>query len=344
MKRIAVFLLLFLLLTGCHRAVLNNTVSPSAAASVASSAMPTPVPAKKPAQTPRPTPTPRPIFTPIPVESKVPIEGINRQELTTPVLIKGFLAGGLYRGEWMMYDAFFNTGAMDFDGFLYDVYVDDAQTGKAFGGLPLDCKSGEPLLQSEYEYGYDAVDLYDVNHEQVEYDIALDADWDIFPRGYASQSTDQPQYQALAENFIAQEGIEDPVTALQQVMTVDLEGDGADEVLFVAANTTDHLPVDTFVDYQFEPVKKGDNAVLVFRKIVDGQPVDQFIDWFIVMEDPEYESIYRYLFYVETCADLDADGVLEVIVKSWYYEGTFWAVYKLVGNELVMVACNGFGV
>ena len=68
------------------------------------------------------------------------------------------------------------------------------------------------------------------------------------------------------------------------------------------------------------------------------------IDKHILLEDVQETSIYRLLFRVETFADLDGDGVLEVIVRDWYYEGEGWSVYKLIDNRLVLVASNGAGV
>lgn len=42
--------------------------------------------------------------------------------------------------------------------------------------------------------------------------------------------------------------------------------------------------------------------------------------------------------------DLDGDGIMEVIIKGWYYEGEYYQVYKLIDDELEAVAVNGFGV
>jgi hypothetical protein len=90
-------------------------------------------------------------------------------------------------------------------------------------------------------------------------------------------------------------------------------------------------------------VKKGDNAVLVFRKVVDGEVINQIVEQDIRLNDDEYASLYRVLFRVETIADLDGDSVMEVIVRSWYYEGEGWSIYKLINYQLELVASNGLG-
>lgn len=310
-------LMSMLLLAGCSQPVPgNNDVSPGGTDmdQTPSSAEPTPEPTMEP--TPAPT------------------ETVAQPDANTPVLIKGLLIGGLNQGEWMNYDDFYSAGIVDLDGFVYDVYVGDELAGKAQGELPVSFLTGEPVAPDGDLNELADVKLYDENQNQVVYDMAISADWDLFPRGYQSLDTDQPEYLSLAEEMIAGEGVADPVTELKQVISVDLDGDGTDEILIAADNT---------VDGQFEQVGKGDNAVLIFRKMIDGQPVDQLVDSYILTEDLDYASVYRILYETMTCADLDGDGVLEVVIKSWYYEGVTYSVYKLVGDHLELAASNGVG-
>lgn|GEM_PF-3931361 len=312
MKRFLVLLAALLVLTGCSNTSVNpaDDISPSPAII---------------------TPDTAPVSTP---EQSPEAEPSGITMVTTPVLIEGLLVGGLYRESWVPWDVFYESGVVDFDGFEYDVYMDGAYRGQASGGPPLSFITGEPLGPDEAVSNLADVELKSADGGRVPYDIALKGDWNLFPRKYESLDTDLPQYLALAEEMITGEGIEEPKTALKQVISVDLDGDGTDEVLIAADNT---------VDEQMAEVKKGDNAVLIFRRIVDGQPVDQLVDSYIVTEDPEYITPYRLLFSVTTCADLDGDGVLEAVVKCWYYEGVTYSVYKLSGNQLEQVASNGVG-
>ena len=314
---ISILMSLLLLLVGCSQQIPgNNGAGPSAPV-----AEETPSPA---------APTPEPTMEPTPV----PTEIAAQPDANTPVLIQGLLVGGLNKGEWMNYDDFYTAGIVGFDGFVYDVYVDDELTGQAEGELPVSFLTGEPVEPDGDLNELVDVKLYDENEEQVVYDMAIRADWDLFPRGYESQDTGQPEYQVLAEEMIAAKGVENPATELKQIVSVDLDGDGTDEVLLAADNT---------VDGQFEQVGKGDNAVLIFRKMVGGQPVDQLVDSYILTEDLDYVSIYQVLYEVMTCADLDGDGTLEVVVKSWYYEGVTYSIYTLEGNHLALVSSNGVG-
>ena len=322
MKRKSILLLMsllmsLLLLVGCSQPVPgDNGVSPSGTDMDETPATATPAPESTAEPTPTPSPSPA------------------QPDANTPILIEGLLIGGLHMGEWMNYDDFYAAGVVDFDGFAYDVYVEDELTGQAEGKAPISFLTGEPVAPDGDLTELADVKLYDENQEQVVYDMAISAGWDLFPREYESQDTDNPEYLTLAEDIIAGEGVEDPVTELKQIVSVDLDGDGTDEVLIAADNTNDG---------QFEGVGKGDNAVLIFRKIIDGEPVDQLVDSYILTEDLDYPSVYRLLYEVVTCADLNGDGTLEVVVKSWYYEGVTYSVYALEGDHLELVASNGVG-
>jgi hypothetical protein len=272
------------------------------------------------------------------VDSPTQIEeidkAINVGIITTPVLVKDLFMGGLSNGEWMQQDEFFNSGVVSLDGFEYDVYANDMKIGTAIGRQPTNWMSGEPIQGDKYEEGFSIVELYDENNQAINYDIAIQAEWNLFPRSYTEQNSEQENYVNLVKDYLLENGIESPETSIKQIVSVDLEGDGTEEMLIAADNT---------IDDQFEQVKKGDNAVLVFRKVVDGEVIDQIVEQDIRLEDDEYPSLYRVLLRVETIADLDGDSVMEVIVRSWYYEGEGWSIYKLIDNRLELVSSNGLG-
>ena len=279
------------------------------------------------AETPSPTPPPMPTPTATPAAA--------RPDATTPVLVGGLLVGGLDHGLWTFYEEFYKSKAVDFDGFIYDVYVDGELIGQAEGELPESFLTGEPIDPEGDLSHLSDINLHDENGQNVEYDIAISADWDLFPREYAEQSEDTEEYQTLMEDLLTEEGLSDPVTALRQVVTVDLDGDGTGEVLISSDSTPDD---------QYDKPEKGDNALLVLRKLIDGQPADQIVASNIMVRDPISDFPYRDAYTVESCADLDGDGILEVVVKRSQYEGSIYSIYKLEGDRLNRVASNGAGV
>ena len=315
MKRLFAILMALLLLTGCASRSQDGPDdgnTPPGTAAV---------------ETPSPTPplAPSPTVTP----------SVARPDVSTPVLAGGLLVGGLDHGAWASHKTFYQSKVVDFDGFVYDVYVDGELTGQAEGELPENFLTGEPIDPEGDLTQLSDVNLHNENGQNVEYDIAIRADWDLYPREYAEQSTDSEEYQTLVEDLLVQEGLTDPVTALRQVVTVDLDGDGTEEVLICADSTPDN---------QYDKPEKGDNALLVLRTIVDGQNMDQIVASNIMVRDPITDFPYRDVYTVESCVDLDGDGILEVVVKRKQYEGMIYSIYKLEGNELRRVASNGAGV
>ena len=133
--------------------------------------------------------------------------------------------------------------------------------------------------------------------------------------------------------MLADVGIENPETVLQQVIRVDLDGDGENEVLLTADNTADG---------RFEEVKKGDNAVFLYMESDTAEP--QVVEKDVYPEEQEEGSLYRLLYRVDTIADLDGDGIMEIVMNGWYYEGDWCTIYKLVDGRLQAVAQNGRGV
>lgn len=254
--------------------------------------------------------------------------------ITTPILVKDILIGGLSNGMWMRIDDFYNSGAVDFEGFEYDLYSNNVKTGTAIGGQLTNWITGEKLLGEEYDYGYSIVEFYNDDNQVIDYDIAIKADWNLYPRSYSEDSKEEDNYTNIVKDYLIESGIEEPNTTVKQIVNVDLEGDGTDEILIVADNKNDD---------SFDEVKIGDNALLIFRKYVDGKAVDQILEQHIIIDEPEYPSPYRLLYGVDTIADLDGDGIMEIIVQSSYYEGFGWTIYKLIDNRLEIVASNGVG-
>jgi hypothetical protein len=258
----------------------------------------------------------------------------KNEDITTPLLVQDLLIGGLNKGEWMYYDEFYNSGAVNFEGYEYDVYSNNSKVATAKGSLPMNWMTGDTLLGTEYEFGYCIIELYENDNRIDDFDIALKADWDLFPRLYNEDNSENTYYTDLVKNYLIECGIEKPDTTVKQSIRVDLEGDGTDEILINADNK---------IEGSFDEVKKGDNAVLIFRKFVDGKAIDQILEQYIITEEPEYPSPYRLLYGVETIADLDGDGIMEIIVENSYYEGFGWSIYKLIDNRLELVASNGIG-
>lgn len=61
-----------------------------------------------------------------------------------------------------------------------------------------------------------------------------------------------------------------------------------------------------------------------------------------IKEAVEFGALNEY--GISAIADLNGDGVMEIVTKSYYYEGNASSVYELAGDELREVLSTGCGV
>lgn len=151
--------------------------------------------------------------------------------------------------------------------------------------------------------------------------MAVAGDWNALPRVPAVMDTTQAIYKNVVGDHLQHQGIAAAVS-LDQVLRVDLDGDGVDEVL-IAANRLRGSETSAL---------SGDHALVLLRKLVDGEVRE------IVLEEEYYPeeciatcapSSYR----IAAVLDLNGDGVMEVITDFQYFEGRGKNVHAINGEE-----------
>jgi hypothetical protein len=162
--------------------------------------------------------------------------------------------------------------------------------------------------------------------------VAVNAPWTVQPRPTVEAGAAVEEYERIAEELAAGVGVDPTPGGVAQVVRVDLDGDGVEEVVVV-----------------FEYVQEsligavGDVSVVYARlPEADGSVRDQLLVSAAVtpdMEDFPVSDRFRVL----GAADLNGDGVMELLVRSWYYEGAGVTAFELRGDELVEVLAGGCG-
>ena len=145
-------------------------------------------------------------------------------------------------------------------------------------------------------------------------------------------------YRDAAAQVLTDLGIDDPDPEVVQVVRADLSGDGSDEVLVVAERLAD--PASAIG-------APGDYSVLFLRQVVDGEVRTTVVeDFYKDPGDPDEEtSPYILVYRVSAVADLNGDGVMEVVVEEQYYEGGATVVRALQPDgSLDEVLAAGCGV
>ncbi|HKQ51546.1 MAG TPA: hypothetical protein VJT74_04200 [Pyrinomonadaceae bacterium] len=166
--------------------------------------------------------------------------------------------------------------------------------------------------------------------------LGVNGSWDAQPRLPKVQGTNQPEYRNVVTSYLRGAGIARPKVTMLQLLRVDLDGDGTQEVL-ISANSKD-------TPGMF--MSRGDFSVVLLRKVVGGSaqtiPVASEVE-LKNHKDPRQTGQYHHKETVAALLDVDGDGVMEVITT---YRSTFdygKAVYDVKGPKPKVVLSTGCG-
>jgi hypothetical protein len=157
--------------------------------------------------------------------------------------------------------------------------------------------------------------------------VGVNGSWNAQPRLPKVQGTEQPEYRKVVSDYLRGAGLVNPKVTILQLLRVDLDGDGTEEVL-IAANSAAGEP-GMFMG-------RGDFSVVLMRKVACGRA--QTIPLVSEVElkdhkDPRQTGQYHHKETVVALLDVDGDGVMEVITT---YRSTFDAgktVYEVKGPK-----------
>src|SRR5437870_11069754 len=144
----------------------------------------------------------------------------------------GYLFGATSNGKWMKAE----DAAKALPGeTTYQVYGLTQSLGEAKGSKP---KPSEEDVCSDVL----TVSLSPKPEKGV---IALAAPWNALPRKPRISDTTQQVYSDAVRDFLKSKGIEQPKVKIDNIIRVDLDGDGEDEVLISATNyfSKDSVPM-----------------------------------------------------------------------------------------------------
>ena len=162
--------------------------------------------------------------------------------------------------------------------------------------------------------------------------VAVTADWPLQPREVRQAGLEVPEYADVGASFFSDGvGTVSDGTVVQAVR-VDLDGDGVEEVLI----TYERQEAGNFGG-------DGDfSSIYVRYPSSDGTVVDEQLVSFVSMEPVDFPTPGRYT--LAAVADLNGDGVMEVMVRDQFWEAQGMQVFSLVNGRLVRVAGGGCGV
>src|SRR6266403_2026910 len=233
----------------------------------------------------------------------------------------GYLFGAISDAKWIKAD---ETAKLIGDETTYRVYGLTQALGEAKGGKP---KAVEDVCTDTL-----SVSLLPKPEKGV---IALAAPWNALPRKPRIADTTQQVYVDAVRDFLKTKKIEQPKVKIDNILRVDLDGDGEDEVLISATN---YSSKDESVPMR-SPA--GSYSMVLLRRVVAGTVKTQLVEGEFYPKATGYgaPNVYK----VVATLDLDGDGKLEVVVASNYYEGEATTIYRCDPKKvdaLLSVSCG----
>ena len=235
----------------------------------------------------------------------------------------GFLFGTHLEGKWL--DAG-KTAKLMKPGTEFRLYSLTAEAGSAKGGKPE--SSGEPCPDTV---------MVPLDPKPRKAAVGIAAPWNALPRVPRVTATTQPVYIKAARDFLTSRGLQDPQVKLTQVLRVDLDGDGEEEVLLSATN---YRTSDASGGIH-SSASAGDYSFVLLRRVVKGKVRTQLIEGEFYPEAKVFNAPNRYR--VDAVLDLDGDGTLEVIVGAAYYEGRWTTIYGCAPDKIEELLATGCG-
>lgn len=168
--------------------------------------------------------------------------------------------------------------------------------------------------------------------------LAVGGKWNVFPRRYRAQAVNQKTYRDEVVRILRQKGIRNPNVKIEQLWRVDLDGDGAEEVLLSATN---YQGLKNGQGGISSHSRAGEYSLVLLRKVVKGKVQTTLVEGDFHVQNKTFNapSYYRLI----GVYDLNGDGRLEFVVRSGYYEGDAMSVYALEDAKPREVLVSGCG-
>ena len=173
--------------------------------------------------------------------------------------------------------------------------------------------------------------------------IAIAAPWNALPRKPQVTDPTQKAYVDAVRDFLKTKGIDQPKVKIDNILRVDLDGDGEEEVLISATNY--------FRKDESVPMRSpaASYSMVLLRRVVAGKVETQLIvgEFYpkaypkAKQEEGRFDAPNAYK--VIATLDLDGDGKMEIVVGSNYYEGEETTIYRCdpkKAEALLSVSCG----
>jgi hypothetical protein len=253
---------------------------------------------------------------------------VDFKERETDDLRGGYLLGGWANGKWLK-DR--EAAAVAKGGEPYRLYALTGEIGAAVGGKPHNfAEAGDPCHET-------LTVVFPPVSQARRTAVAVGGLWNAQPRRPRLLSTDQQVYRRAAAEILQKNGIVNPQVKLTQVIRVDLDGDGAEEVLVAATNYK------YYETGSLSPnARAGDYSLVFLRQVLQGKVVTSVLAGEYYPRAKTFNASSEHK--VGAIVDLNGDGRMEVVLFGRYYEGDWAEAYQIQGAKVTKLFGTGCGV
>jgi hypothetical protein len=165
--------------------------------------------------------------------------------------------------------------------------------------------------------------------------IAFAPKWNPLPRKAQTLDVAQDVYVDLVRKFLIEHKIRDPVVNITQILRIDLDGDGEDEVLISA----------THYERESDEVPNASGAntysFVMLRRVVGGKVKTELVVGEFYPKAKKFNAPNKY--EVAALLDLNGDGKIDIVVHSTYYEGDEIDIFECGKSSVKKVLSVGCG-
>jgi hypothetical protein len=156
--------------------------------------------------------------------------------------------------------------------------------------------------------------------------------WNVMPRLPRAIDPKDTTYVQIVSDILQREGIKKPDVKITEAYKVDLDGDGKEEVVIVANRYAQGFRELSGVGNE---TSAGDYTLVLVRKIISEKVQNIVLAkavWLKGNEGPLPRANH-----ISAIADLNGDGVMELVFYNAYHEGSGSVVVQLNGSKATTV-------
>ena len=238
----------------------------------------------------------------------------------------GYLLGASAGGQWLKPQV---AAALIPGGENYRLYTLTGEVGASTGSKPAKGEEG-PCSDTLYV----TLTPFPPGRGSL---VAVGGPWNAMPRALKIASTESQVYKEAAAEILRSKGIANPKVNLTQVIQVDLDGDGVEEVLVSATNYAKFGSGGGLTP----DARAGDYSLVFLRKVVQGKVVTTIITGEYHPQAKKFNAPAEHR--IIGVLDLNRDGILEIVLSGRYYEGNWVDAYRVEGAKVIKIFSMGCG-